>query len=186
MIPLWKELEYFQDYQNKLRAYVGEAKAKEIVNEALYIVSLGTNDFLENYYTFPQRRVHFSPTQYQDFIIGLAENFLRELYTLGARKFSFTGLPPMGCLPLERTTNFLGHGDCVGEYNSVALEFNGKLANVVTKLNRQLPGIRILASEAFKIFDQIIRKPDAYGKFYLSFLEFTNGFLIFVQPSLPL
>lgn len=175
MIPLLKELEYFQDYQNKLRAYVGEAKAKEVITEALYIVSLGTNDFLENYYIFPQRRAHLSPTQFQDFLIGLAENFLRKLYNLGARKFSLTGLPPMGCLPLERTTNFPGHHDCVEEYNNVALEFNGKLSSLAIRLNRELPGIRILDAEAFKIFDQIIRKPDAYGKFYLSFLESTDG-----------
>ncbi|KAL9457420.1 hypothetical protein AB3S75_006465 [Citrus x aurantiifolia] len=163
VIPLLKELEYFQDYQNKLRAYVGEAKAKEVITEALYIVSLGTNDFLENYYIFPQRRAHLSPTQFQDFLIGLAENFLRKLYNLGARKFSLTGLPPMGCLPLERTTNFPGHHDCVEEYNNVALEFNGKLSSLAIRLNRELPGIRILDAEAFKIFDQIIRKPDAYG-----------------------
>lgn len=179
MIPLWKELEYFKDYQNKLTAYAGEAKAKEIVSEALYLMSLGTNDFLENYYTFPQRRAQFTIKEYQDFLIGVAENFLRELYALGARKFSVTGVPPMGCLPLERATNLLGHNDCVVEYNKVGVEFNAKLASLVSKLNRELPGIKILLSDGYKIFYQIIQRPSFYGKYhFLSIHEF-RAFLLF-------
>ncbi|MED6210860.1 hypothetical protein PIB30_068142 [Stylosanthes scabra] len=76
VIPLWKEVEYYKDYQKKSRAHVGEVKANEILKEALYLVSIGTNDFLENYYTFPQRRCQFKQVQeYEDFLIGLAENF---------------------------------------------------------------------------------------------------------------
>ncbi|KAI4346598.1 hypothetical protein L6164_007480 [Bauhinia variegata] len=56
VIPLWKQLEYYKEYQNKLRAYVGEIKANEIINESLHMTSLGTNDFLENYYAFPGRQ----------------------------------------------------------------------------------------------------------------------------------
>ncbi|XLT12444.1 hypothetical protein HN51_058134 [Arachis hypogaea] len=56
VIPLWKEIEYYKEYQRKLRAHLGEEKANEIFKEALYLVSIGTNDFLENYYTLPQRR----------------------------------------------------------------------------------------------------------------------------------
>lgn len=55
VIPMWKELEYYKEYQNKLRAYVGKDKANEILSEALYLMSLGTNDFLENYYLSPKR-----------------------------------------------------------------------------------------------------------------------------------
>ncbi|KAK9084735.1 hypothetical protein Sjap_025146 [Stephania japonica] len=40
VIPLWKELDYFKDYQNKLRAYLGPQKADETLSEALYIIRL--------------------------------------------------------------------------------------------------------------------------------------------------
>ncbi|KAF2292345.1 hypothetical protein GH714_020403 [Hevea brasiliensis] len=89
------ELEYYKDYQNKLRAHVGNNKAKEILSESLYLMSLGTNDFLENYYVFPTR-AQFNVEQYQDFLVKHAGDFITKLYDLGARKISLTGLPPMG------------------------------------------------------------------------------------------
>ncbi|KAM1010299.1 hypothetical protein ACFX13_046525 [Malus domestica] len=133
VIPLWKEVEYYKEYQNKLKAYVGHDKAKEILTEALYLISLGTNDFLENYYVLPRRRMQFTVRQYEDFLVGLSENFIREIYSLG-------------------------------EYNNVAVEFNGKLKNMVAKLNQELPGLRILLTEKlYPLFYQIIKRPSSYG-----------------------
>lgn len=165
VIPLWKEVEYFKDYQEKLKAYVGTAKANSIIHEALYVISLGTNDFLENYYTLPHRRSQYNIDQYQAFLLGIAEKFTKDLYQLGARKIVLTGLPPMGCLPLERTTNFFGgNGDqCIKYYNIVALNFNGKLNRLVQKLNGELSGIRVVFSNPYNILLQIIQKPSAFG-----------------------
>ncbi|XP_075668049.1 GDSL esterase/lipase At2g04570-like [Castanea sativa] len=163
VIPMWKELEYYKEYQNKLRAYVGKDKANEILSEALYLMSLGTNDFLENYYLSLKRQSQFTVQQYEDFLIGIAGNFIRELYSLGVRKISLTGLPPMGCLPLERTLNILGQNECVEKYNNVAVEFNVKLNGLVERLNKELPGLRLLSTDAYKILDQIIKKPSLYG-----------------------
>ena len=171
VIPMWKELEYYKEYKNKLRAYVGKDKANEILSEALYLMSLGTNDFLENYYLSPKRQSQFIVQQYEDFLIGLAGNFIRELYSLGVRKISLTGLPPMGCLPLERTINILGQNECVEKFNNVALEFNGKLDGLVKRLNKELPGLRLLSIDVYKILDQIIKKPSLYGKFILLVLN---------------
>ena len=165
VIPLWKELEYYKEYQQKLRAYVGEKKANQILREALYLMSLGTNDFLENYYIFPTRQSQFSVRQYQDYLLGLGEYFIRELHGLGVRKLSITGLPPMGCLPLERATNIMGQNECQDEYNNVALEFNRKLEGLVAKLNKDLPGMRMVSSPAYDIFYQIIRRPALFGKY---------------------
>lgn len=151
----------------KLRAYLGDEKANEIVREALYLVSIGTNDFLENYYMLPERRCQFTTVQqYEDFLIGLAENFLREIYGLGARKISLTGLPPMGCLPLERAINILDHHDCVQGYNEVALEFNGKLGWLVTKLNKDLPGLQLVDASAYDMLLKMITQPSRFGKFF--------------------
>lgn len=164
VIPLWKEVEYYKEYQNKLRANVGDEKANEILREALYLVSIGTNDFLENYYVLPERRCEYTTVQqYEDFLIGLAENFFKEIYGLGARKISLTGLPPMGCLPLERAINILEYHDCVEGYNDVALEFNAKLGWLVTKLNKDLPGLQLVNANAYDILLQIVTKPSRFG-----------------------
>ena len=166
VIPLWKEVEYFKDYQKKLKAYLGTAKANFIIREALYVISVGTNDFLENYYTLPHRRSQYNVDQYQAFLLGIAEKFTLDLYQLGARKIVLTGLPPMGCLPLERTTNYFGGNgnECIKSYNVVALNFNGKLNGLVQKLNGELTGIRAVLSNPYNTLLQMIQKPSAFGK----------------------
>ncbi|KAF8409636.1 hypothetical protein HHK36_005714 [Tetracentron sinense] len=164
VIPLWEELRYYEDYQKKLRAYFGEEKANEILSEARYLMSLGTNDFLENYYTFfSDRSPEFTVEEYQRFHAGIAGKFITELYSHGARKISLGGVPPMGCLPLERTTNLLSGSDCVEEYNDVAKDFNGKLLELVVKLNKELPGIKLVLSNPYYILLEIIDKPSSFG-----------------------
>lgn len=144
-----------------------ETKANFIISEALYIISLGTNDFLENYYTLPSTRSKYTLDQFQDYLVGTAEKFVKEIYTLGARKMSFTGLPPMGCLPLERATNLVnGNGDgCMQGYNLVAQHFNDKLNGLVMKMNGEMNGIRLVFSNPYNVLAQIVKKPSMFGKF---------------------
>lgn len=167
MIPLWKELEFYKEYQRKLRAYLGVGEANKVIGEALYTVSLGTNDFIENYYTIPGgRQSQFTVQEYQDFLLRIAEDFLKKLYNLGARKISVTGIAPMGCLPVERTTDFMTNHDygCNEEYNNVALEFNDKMKSLLSKLNKELPGFRIVFADGYNILLELIREPSKFGK----------------------
>ncbi|KAD5318234.1 hypothetical protein R6Q59_033496 [Mikania micrantha] len=165
VIPLWKELEYYKEYQKKLRQHLGNKKANIIISQAVYLTSMGTNDFLENYYTLATRRSQYNITQYQDFLVTIAESFIKELYRLGARKVSLGGLPPMGCLPLERTTSFMrgNGGTCNGDYNKVARLFNWKLSRMVKRLNAKYSGIKIVFSDPYPIFQQIVQKPSSFG-----------------------
>ncbi|CAA3011502.1 GDSL esterase lipase At2g04570-like [Olea europaea subsp. europaea] len=165
VIPFWKELEYYKDYQKKLKAYLGEQKASETIADALYLISIGTNDFLENYYTLPKRQMQYTVDEYQDFLIGIARNFIVNLHGLGARKISLGGLPPMGCMPLERAENIQSGSACVESYNVVALNFNNKLSNLVMTLNKELPGIQLVFSNPYNKLLQIIKKPSLYGTF---------------------
>ncbi|CAM8887824.1 hypothetical protein QQ045_028143 [Rhodiola kirilowii] len=163
VIPLWKELEYYTDYQKKLRDYLGNDKANQVLSEAMYLMSIGTNDFLENYYMFPGTQRRYTIEEYQVYLAGVAENFVTELYHLGARKISIGGLPPMGCLPLERSRNFLYGGECVEEYNEVAKSFNAKLSVLVEKLNKNLTGMQLVLSSPYDAMLDIIRNPNSYG-----------------------
>lgn len=166
VIPLWKELEYYKEYQKKLRSYLGESKADNRISEALHMISMGTNDFLENYFSIPggRRQSQFSITSYEDYLIGIARNFIKALYDLGARKISLGGLPPMGCLPLERATNIMGGNGCNEMYNNVSLEFNGKLKILTVELHKELSGINLIFSNPYYILLHLIRHPSLYGK----------------------
>ncbi|KAG5546601.1 hypothetical protein RHGRI_018696 [Rhododendron griersonianum] len=163
VIPLWKEIEYYKEYQKQLRGYLGKEMANMVLSEALYVISIGTNDFLENYYIVPGRSSKYSIGEYQDFLVGIARDFVTELYQLGARKISLTGLPPMGCLPLERTTNMLFGSKCIEKYNNVALTFNEKLKGLIEKLNKELAELHLVFSNPYDILLEIIQNPHAFG-----------------------
>ncbi|XP_021724555.1 GDSL esterase/lipase At4g26790-like [Chenopodium quinoa] len=163
VIPLWKEVDYYKEYQERLRSYLGVQKANEIISEAMYLTSMGTNDFLENYYLLPTTRLCYTIQAFEDHLIDIAKQFVGEIYNLGARKISLAGIPPMGCLPLERTMNFGAIAQCNEEYNNVAAEFNVKMNNLVNQLNKELPGIQVVFSNPYNVLRQMIKRPTIFG-----------------------
>ncbi|MBA0550217.1 hypothetical protein Golob_021182 [Gossypium lobatum] len=163
VIPFWKEMVYYKEFQDKLRGYLGNDIANHHLSESLHLISIGTNDFLENYYPFPTRSSEYPVDKYEIFLIGIASNFIRELYNLGARKIAINGLPPMGCLPLERTTNIMHGSACIEEYNDVAKDFNQKLQDSVTELNRELGGIQLVMSNPYYKLLEMIQNPILFG-----------------------
>ncbi|KAL8130721.1 hypothetical protein V2J09_019876 [Rumex salicifolius] len=163
VLPLWKEVEYYKEYQGRLKAYLGSEKANYIIREGLYLVSIGTNDFLVNYDILPTRKAQYTLDEYADFLLDIAEKFIRDIYGVGARKVLYTGLGPIGCVPLERTINLLGDHACRDEYNTVAKTFNLKLHKLLFRLNAQLPGITLVLSNPFQLVQQLVKHPDRYG-----------------------
>ncbi|KAF5207922.1 GDSL esterase/lipase [Thalictrum thalictroides] len=165
VIPMWKELEYFKEYKKKLFDFMGENNAKNMLREALYMISVGTNDFIENYYINPAgRRAQFTIEEYSNFLVDISESFIREIYNLGARKISLSGLPPIGCLPLLRSLNIKRVGACRADCNKLARDFDGKSIALAAKLNKELTGINILFLNVYNPALQVINNPKAYGR----------------------
>ncbi|XP_062193733.1 GDSL esterase/lipase At2g42990-like [Phragmites australis] len=163
VITLSEQLAYFKEYTDRLKIAKGEAAAKQIIGEALYIWSIGTNDFIENYYNLRQRRLQYTVGEYEAYLLGLAESAIRRVHALGGRKMDFTGLTPMGCLPAERLGNRFDPGECNEEYNAVARTFNGNLQKLVAKLNKDLPGLQLVFADTYKLLADVVDKPANYG-----------------------
>lgn len=163
MITIGEQLQYFREYKERLRIAKGEAEAGEIIGEALYIWSIGTNDFIENYYNLPERRMQYTVAEYEAYLLGLAESAIRDVHSLGGRKMDFTGLTPMGCLPAERIGNRDNPGECNEDYNAVARSFNGKLQGLAARLNKDLPGLQLVYADTYKILASVVDKPADYG-----------------------
>ncbi|KAF9609692.1 hypothetical protein IFM89_017891 [Coptis chinensis] len=164
VIPMWKELDYFKNYRKRLISLMGMNKARQMLHEALYMISIGTNDFILNYYTQPAgRSTQYTIEEYENFLIGIAESFVKEIYQLGARKVSLVGLPPIGCLPLLRTLNYRGGGACREDCNNLARDFDGKVKKLGGKLSNELKGVKLLFTDVFNPALQVIENPHAYG-----------------------
>ncbi|KAK9084730.1 hypothetical protein Sjap_025141 [Stephania japonica] len=164
VIPFWKELEYFKEYKQKLIIYMGYKKATRTLRESVYILSIGTNDFLENYYTIPGgRSSQFTVDEYEKFLIGITENFVWDIYNLGARKIALTSLTAFGCLPIERATNIMQAHACREDYNQVARDYNVKLIALIDKLGKEAKGIQLVYSNVYDSLADAIARPNLYG-----------------------
>lgn len=77
VIDIPSQLEYFREYKKKLEAKMGKQKMEKHIEEALFCVSAGTNDFVINYFIIPIRRKTFTIEAYQQFVISNLKQFIQ-------------------------------------------------------------------------------------------------------------
>lgn len=79
IIRIFRQLEYFQEYQQRLGALIGADEAKRRVNGALVLMTLGGNDFVNNYYLVPfsARSRQYSLPDYVKYLISEYKKILR-------------------------------------------------------------------------------------------------------------
>ncbi|KAL8531227.1 hypothetical protein ACS0TY_008017 [Phlomoides rotata] len=165
VIPMSKQPAYFREYIKRLNGVVGEEEARAIVAGALVVVSAGTNDFLFNYYDMPStRRFEFTIDQYQNWLHNRLKHLLKELYELGCRKILVSGLPPIGCLPIQMTIRSPPPlRNCSEKENEESRSYNDKLQKLLPLLQTDLPGSRILYVDVYNPLATIIHNPQKYG-----------------------
>ncbi|KAF4362121.1 GDSL esterase/lipase APG [Cannabis sativa] len=162
-IPLSQQLKYYKEYQSKLAEVAGQSKAKSIMKDALYVLTTGTTDFIQNYYTNSYLRKTYTVEQYSSMLISLMKNFTENLYDLGARKIGVTSLPPLGCIPLERTLAGTHESGCVSQLNTDAQGFNKMLNNAATSLKKKCPDLRLVIFDIYKPVYDLVNSPSMYG-----------------------
>ncbi|KAH9611825.1 hypothetical protein KSS87_006768 [Heliosperma pusillum] len=179
-IPMLKQVEYLREYITKIEKIVGEKHSKEIINKAIVVVNAGTDDFVISYYDLQIRRLQYNVTGYQYFVLKKVQNFIEvlfpfyllfpELYELGCRTIIVTGLPPIGCLPIQMTARFKTPSKrvCLDDQNAVAMSYNQKLLELVPHTQASLPGSRILYADIYTPFTDLITNSHDYG------IEVTN------------
>ncbi|XP_059276472.1 GDSL esterase/lipase At2g24560-like [Lycium ferocissimum] len=169
-ISMTKQLRYFKEYLEKIKGVVGEIEAERIVKSALVIISCGTNDFIFNFYDVPTRRIQFSMSEYQDFLLDKLQFFVKELYDLGCRMMLVNGLPPIGCLPVQMTAKSPLRGTCIENENSDSQIYNQKLKELLVQLQAQFAGSKMLYADSYTPLLDLINNPQEYG-----FVETNRG-----------
>ncbi|KAM0932289.1 putative triacylglycerol lipase [Dioscorea sansibarensis] len=164
IIRITKQLEYFQQYQQRLSSLIGPEQTQQLVNQALVLITLGGNDFVNNYYLIPYsvRSREFSLPDYVRYIVSEYKKILARLYELGSRRVLVTGTGPLGCVPAElamRSRN----GQCDIELQRAGDMFNGQLVQMLNDLNSQLGSDVFIAANAFRMHMDFISNPRAYG-----------------------
>ncbi|XP_019428458.1 PREDICTED: GDSL esterase/lipase At5g33370-like isoform X2 [Lupinus angustifolius] len=164
IIHIYKQLKLFQHYQLRLCAHIGKEEAKKHINNALVLITLGGNDFVNNYYLVPYsaRSRQFSLPDYVHYLVSEYRPILKRLHDLGARRVLVTGTGPMGCVPAEialRSAN----GDCDVELQRAASLYNPQLVEMIKGLNHEIGSDVFIAANAYQMHMDFVNNPQAYG-----------------------
>ncbi|KAH9309295.1 hypothetical protein KI387_037206, partial [Taxus chinensis] len=164
VIPFWKQIEHFEEYRNRLCELMGYQNARTMLNRAIVFITVGTNDFIANYFLQPTRPSQYNVNDYQEFLVQTYSSYIQKLYSLDVRRIGLINLPPLGCLPFEKTLRFLqGRGACVEEINYAASGFNSKLVTMIEGLKTQLPlGLKIVSLDYYSLVLDAIKSPHQY------------------------
>ncbi|KAL6903668.1 hypothetical protein ACP4OV_004481 [Aristida adscensionis] len=164
IIRIGQQLQNFQDYQQKLAAYVGEDAARQVVNNALVLITLGGNDFVNNYYLVPfsVRSRQFAIQDYVPYLISEYRKILVRLYELGARRVVVTGTGMIGCVPAELAMHSID-GECARDLTQAADLFNPQLVRMVAALNRAIGRDVFISANTNRVSFDFMFNPQDYG-----------------------
>ncbi|CAL5346112.1 unnamed protein product [Camellia sinensis] len=159
-LPVSKQLEYLRHYKIHLRQLVGEMVAEKVIKNAIFVISMGTNDFLQNYYSDPARPKQFTLKQYLNFLNSRMFLAVKGMHRLGARRVAVVGVPPFGCMPLVKTLR--DKTNCDDMSNEVAFLFNNNIKQTLETLKASL-GIETAYIDIYNVISTAIKYPNIYG-----------------------
>ncbi|CAN1757797.1 GDSL esterase/lipase At3g14820 [Linum perenne] len=157
-IPIKGQFEMLRDYIRKINASVGAERTESILSESAYITFLGSNDL-----TNPLLTAMYDEDSHTDIIIRLAQDFYKKLYEVGARRIGLLSLPPTGCVPSLRLVQGGLQRDCSESVNRRIRLFNSKLSLAVDRMNKELPGARVVLFDLYNPVLKLVQNPAPYG-----------------------
>ncbi|KAM7280142.1 hypothetical protein ACFE04_007276 [Oxalis oulophora] len=160
------QLDNFENTRNDITSLIGESAANDLLHTALFSVTMGSNDFINNYLTpvlSAPKQTSVPPEVFVASVIGKFRQQLIRLYNLGARKIIVANVGPIGCIPYERDTHPLAGADCASKPNLMARLFNPKLTGLVQEMNLKLIGSTFLYADVYRIMEDLLENYKSYG-----------------------
>ncbi|KAB2633922.1 GDSL esterase/lipase 5-like [Pyrus ussuriensis x Pyrus communis] len=166
-IDLQTQLKNFEEVQKSLTDKLGEVEAKEVISEAVYFISMGSNDYMGGYLGSPKMQEQYNPEQFVGMVIGNLTQTIQALYEKGGRKFAFLRLCPLGCLPAFRAVKSMNPesdgGGCFEAASALALAHNNALKSVLNSLRYMLKDFKYCNSNFYDWLLERIEDPSKYG-----------------------
>lgn len=167
-IYLDAQIDNFENTRQDIVARIGEAAAQQLFKNALFSVTIGSNDFINNYLTpvvsVPEQKL-VPPEVFVGIMVSRFRLQLTRLYGLGARKFVVADVGPIGCIPYQRDINFqsVSENNCVDFPNQLAQLFNSQLKSLLPDLTSILQGSKFVYADVYHIVADIIQNYKSYG-----------------------
>jgi hypothetical protein len=69
VIDLQTQIKNFDEVTKSLTEKLGEARAKELISDAVYFISIGSNDYMGGYLGNPKMQENYDPEHYIGLVI---------------------------------------------------------------------------------------------------------------------
>ncbi|KAM0048701.1 putative triacylglycerol lipase [Helianthus debilis subsp. tardiflorus] len=114
-------------------------KNRSLLKRCVYIVNIGSNDYLNNFFLHDIYNTSnkYTKDQYAKVLVRQFSKQLRTLYRLGGRKIVVFGLAEMGCTPALMYKFGTNGKPCVESINNAVRLFNDRLTSLVDELNKK-------------------------------------------------
>ncbi|KAK6913680.1 GDSL lipase/esterase [Dillenia turbinata] len=160
------QLDNFANTRQDIISSIGESAAMELLGSALFSVTMGSNDFINNYLTPVLSTVEQKLVSPESFVGSMISKYrlqLTRLYDMGARKIVVANVGPIGCIPYQREINPSAGANCAPFPNELAQLFNAELKDLIAELSANLDGSSFVYADVYHIVDDIIRNYVSYG-----------------------
>ncbi|KAL0348575.1 UNVERIFIED_CONTAM: GDSL esterase/lipase [Sesamum angustifolium] len=167
-INLDAQMDNFANTRQEIISRIGEAEAKKLFENAVFSITIGSNDFINNYLTPYVSKLEQKLVPPESFVGAMISRFriqLTRLYDMGARKILVANVGPIGCIPFQRDINpSAAAGDgCAVFPNQLAQLFNAPLRALLTQLHADLDQSNFIYADVYRIVHDIIQNYSSYG-----------------------
>lgn len=165
-LSLEVQVNNYAETRKELTRMLGANATKELLGKSVFSVTMGANDFINNYLvpiasTF--QRALVSPDAFIDQVITNLRVQLKRLYELDARKIVVANVGPIGCIPYERTLNRVDENQCAAMPNELARKFNKRLRPLILELNANCKGATFVYANTYDMVEDLIINYAKYG-----------------------
>ncbi|EMS62537.1 GDSL esterase/lipase EXL3 [Triticum urartu] len=162
VISMTDQLRMFDEYKAKVRALAGDAALSEILSKGVFAVCAGSDDVANTYFTM-RARSSYSHADYASLIVSHAGAFLDGLLSAGAKRVAIISMPPIGCVPSQRTLSGGMARDCSSGHNEIAEMINAGMGTTVESLKAKHPGARVVLMDIYGYLLDMMMRPEGYG-----------------------
>lgn len=82
VIPMVDQLEMFSNYIRRLHVLVGKIQTNYIIKNSLFLVATGSDDFVDNYFSYPTRKIQYDIPSYTNFLVSEASTFVQVQFSV--------------------------------------------------------------------------------------------------------
>ncbi|XP_050232240.1 GDSL esterase/lipase 2-like [Mercurialis annua] len=162
-ISLKTQLKYFKKVKQQMKQKLGDRETKKLLSRAIYLFSIGTNDYLSPILTNSSLLQSYTKQEYVGMVIGNLTRVLQEIHENGGRKFGFVSVGAVDCLPNVRAFNSEKSGGCVKQVTKIVKLHNKQFSIVMKQLQTQLHGFKYSDFDFYKSLSERIKNPFGYG-----------------------